>query len=72
MNNPYARQVGGTHYQKKHDLAQFLIENEVMSGEAAVMKYVYRHKEKGGLEDLRKAKHYLEMIAYSSYGKELS
>lgn len=70
-NNPYERQVGGSHYQKKHDLAQFCIENNVQVGEFSVMKYAYRHREKNGIEDLRKAKHWLEFLAYSVYGEEL-
>ena len=71
LKNPYTRQVGGAHYQKKHDLAQFVIENNVPPGEFSVMKYVYRHREKDGMKDLRKAAHLLEMLAYSIYGEEL-
>ena len=67
--NPYKRQVGGSHYKKKHDLFQFLEENEVPFGEGAAIKYVYRHKDKGKVEDLKKAIHCIQMIAYSVYGE---
>jgi hypothetical protein len=65
--SPYARQIGGNHYKKKHDIFQFCVENEVGAGEYAVLKYVFRHAEKGKVEDLKKAKHCLEMLAFSKY-----
>lgn len=72
IENPYDHQIGGEHYNnKKHDLAQFCIENNVPAGEFSVMKYVFRHKEKNGLEDLRKAQHWLEFLAYSIYKENL-
>lgn len=71
LKNPYDHQVGGNHYQKKHDLAQFCVENNVPTGEFSVMKYAYRHREKGGIMDLRKAYQWLEFLAYSVYGEEL-
>lgn len=69
--NPYDSQVGGNHYKKKHDIAQFCIENGVGAGEFSVMKYVFRHEEKNGFEDLEKAHHWLQFLAYSKYGKSL-
>lgn len=69
--SPYHNQVDGAHYQNKHDLAQFCIENEVHTGEFSVMKYAYRHASKGGIIDLRKAHQWLQFLAYSVYGEEL-
>lgn len=69
--NPYEIQIGGSHYNKKHDLFQFVVENEVPAGEFAVMKYVYRHRDKGGVEDLKKAKHCIDMLAFSVYGERI-
>lgn len=71
LKSPFGRQVGGDHYIATMDLAEFFGRNGVPALEASVMKYVYRHKLKGRLEDLRKAKHYLEMIAYIDYEVEL-
>lgn len=69
-HGPYNTQVGGDHYKKKkHDLLQFCIENKVKTGEFAAIKYVYRHEDKGGVEDLKKAKHVIECLAYSVYGE---
>jgi hypothetical protein len=36
--------------------------------EGNVIKYVTRHSDKGGAEDLRKAIHYLEMLIEWRYG----
>jgi hypothetical protein len=36
--------------------------------EGNVIKYVTRHADKGGAEDLRKAIHYLEMLLEWRYG----
>ena len=38
---------------------------------ANVVKYVSRFKNKNGLEDLRKARKYLELISIRLYGEEL-
>jgi hypothetical protein len=38
------------------------VQNEIPYLEACVIKYVSRWKEKGGVEDLRKAQHYLEKL----------
>ncbi|MCP4585359.1 DUF3310 domain-containing protein [Pseudoalteromonas sp.] len=66
-DNPYKQQIGGDHYKKKHDLFKFLEENEVSFGVGAAIKYIYRHENKGGVEDLRKAIHCIQMIAFSHY-----
>ena len=68
-------QVGGRHYV---DLAigptEYSQRNGLGCCESAVVKYVTRHKRKGGLEDIRKAVHYLQLleeIEYPAQGKEL-
>jgi hypothetical protein len=65
-------QVGGNHY--KHFEIQpieFIMKNNLGFAEGNVIKYVSRHKFKNGIEDLRKAKHYLELIAEVEYGERL-
>ena len=71
MKNPYERQEGGSHYANRYDLAKLLIGNNVGFAEGNICKYVCRHTKKNGIKDLRKAKQYLEMIAYTTYNKEL-
>lgn len=71
--NPFDTQVGGDHYKKKGvmDPTEWCMANDLDIGEFNVIKYTFRHPKKGGIEDLRKAKHYLEMVAYMKYGENL-
>lgn len=65
-------QVGGDHYKKWNiQPADFCFANNIPFLEGNVVKYTVRHRDKGGLEDLRKAKHYLELIAEMEYGGAL-
>lgn len=57
------RQVGGTHYQTKIQPIEFILANELGFCEGNVIKYIVRHKSKGTpLQDLEKARHYLEFL----------
>lgn len=57
------RQVGGSHYQGyKIEPSKFLIANEIPFAEGSVIKYVIRWRDKNGVEDLKKAIHYIEML----------
>ena len=59
----WKKQVGGTHYIKyKIQPSQFVTENKLLFPEGNVIKYICRHKYKGGKEDLEKAKHFIDMI----------
>jgi len=55
-------QVGGTHYQKKIQVWDFIVQNEIPYLEGCVIKYVSRWRDKGGIEDLRKAQHYIQKL----------
>ena len=66
------RQVGGDHYTKMEiEPIDFILQNSLDYCQGNVIKYVCRHETKGGVEDLRKAKHYLEFLAQEWYGEEL-
>lgn len=58
-----SKQVGGSHYK---DLSiqpgDYIRENKLGWYEGNVIKYITRHSKKNGLEDVMKAKHYIEMI----------
>lgn len=56
------KQVGGSHYQKSIQPWDYIIANELGYLEGNVVKYVSRWKEKGGLQDLKKAQHYLQKL----------
>lgn len=57
------KQVGGKHYK---DFAiqpiEYILANDIPFLEANVIKYVSRWKDKNGVEDLEKAKHYIEIL----------
>ena len=64
----FNKQVDGNHYQGfKIQPIQFIIENNLLFPEASVIKYICRHKKKGKLKDLEKAKHYIDMIIERDY-----
>ena len=72
MSNPYDTQVGGSHYKDmKIQPSEFINKNELQFAEGNAIKYICRHGSKGGLQDLEKAKHYIDMIIERDYGVEL-
>jgi Protein of unknwon function (DUF3310) len=57
------KQVGGNHYDKmKIQPITFIVDNDIPFIEGNIIKYVCRWKDKGGVEDLKKAKHYLDIL----------
>jgi hypothetical protein len=66
--NPLKTQEGGTHYKGMSiQPAEFIHANNIPYLEANVIKYVCRHREKGGIDDLRKAQHYIELLIHFEY-----
>lgn len=55
-------QVGGTHYQKAIQPWDYIIANDLGYLEGNIVKYVSRWRDKGGVQDLRKAAHYLQKL----------
>ena len=67
----YNKQIGGKHYLKyKVQPSKFVTENKLLYPEGSVIKYILRHQDKGGKEDLLKAKHFIDMIIERDYGDE--
>ena len=57
------KQVGGNHYSKlKIEPVKYIMENGLDYLQGNVVKYVTRFRDKNGVEDLEKAKHYIEML----------
>lgn len=57
------KQVGGDHYKKfKIQPAEFCYKNEIPYLEATAIKYLCRWKDKGGIQDLEKAKHFIDLL----------
>ena len=60
---PTDTQVGGNHYKDmKIQPLDFIEENNLSFSVGNIVKYVCRFDKKNGVEDLEKAKHYLEML----------
>jgi hypothetical protein len=61
-------QEGGGHYKEMAvQPVEFIQMNNIPYIEGNVIKYVCRWRKKNGIEDLKKAKHYLELlIAFES------
>ena len=57
------QQVGGGHYATKPIQPwDFIVANNLGYLEGNIVKYISRWKDKGGLEDLKKAQHYLQKL----------
>ena len=67
----YSKQIGGSHYK---DMAmqpsEFINKNKLQFAEGNAIKYICRHAHKGEVEDLEKAKHYIDMIIERDYGPQ--
>ena len=61
-------QVGGDHYKKMVvQPAQFINKRKLLFAEGNAIKYICRHSTKGGIQDIDKAIHYLEMVKERDY-----
>lgn len=57
------KQVAGNHYKKfKIQPVEFCHVNGIPYIEATAIKYLCRWRDKGGLQDLEKAKHFIELL----------
>jgi hypothetical protein len=67
-NKTFFKQIGGSHYKKyKIQPSKFINENKLPFAEGNAIKYIVRHSDKGGKQDLLKAIHYIEMIIERDY-----
>ena len=68
-----AIQEGGTHYKEmKIQPVEYAMANGLNICEANVVKYISRHRRKGGLQDLEKAKHMIDLLIELEYKPEAS
>lgn len=68
MSNPLDTQVGGSHYKGfEIQPSVFIFKNKIQFLEGNAIKYICRHREKGGKQDLDKAIHYLEILKSLEY-----
>ena len=70
--NPLDVQVGGSHYKDlRIQPVEYIHANKVGYFEGNVIKYVTRWRGKNGLEDLRKARHYLDLLIALESGEKV-
>jgi hypothetical protein len=62
MTGVNLHQVGGDHYQLTIQPWDSIAANGLGFFEGNVVKYVTRWRAKGGVDDLRKARHYLDKL----------
>ena len=66
--NPYKKQIGGNHYMNmKIQPSEFINKNKLQFAEGNAIKYICRHANKGEVQDLEKAKQYIDMIIERDY-----
>ena len=64
-------QIGGNHYKSfKIQPVEFIHINGLGYIAGNIIKYVCRYKSKNGIEDLRKARHYIDMLIESELKEE--
>ena len=63
VKSPLKEQVGGDHYSKLEiQPAVYAQRNKLSYLQGTIIKYVTRYKDKNGVEDLQKAKHYIDLL----------
>ena len=63
-------QVGGSHYKNcAIQPLEYCMANKLDHCQSNVVKYVTRFRDKNGLEDLEKAKHYIDLLIQWEYGE---
>lgn len=63
MTDALNTQVAGDHYKKlKIQPVQYIYANNIPYLEGNVIKYITRWRDKGGIADLEKAKHYIDLL----------
>ena len=56
-------QVGGGHYKDmKIQPIEYIVANNIPFPEGSAIKYLSRWRKKGGIEDLKKAKHFIDLL----------
>jgi hypothetical protein len=62
-------QVGGTHYKKcAIEPVEYIHANGLDFNEGSIVKYISRHRNKNGAEDIKKIKDYCDIILELDYG----
>ena len=71
VENALDTQIGGEHY-KRYVIqpVEFITKNKLGFLEGCVIKRICRYEDKNGLEDLKKAKHEIDLLIELKYGRQ--
>jgi hypothetical protein len=68
MSKAITEQIGGDHYKSlRIQPAEFIHRNNLGFLEGCIIKRVCRYQSKGGMEDLQKAKHEIDLLIELEY-----
>ena len=76
MNPPFkgvalSTQEGGNHYKDfPIQPIEFITKNGLSFAQGNVIKYICRYKAKNGLQDLKEARHYIDLMIELEYGNQ--
>lgn len=62
MTSANSHQIAGSHYAGEYQHWDLVIDLKIPYMHAQVIRYVYRWRKKGGIQDLRKAKHFIQKM----------
>ena len=70
-DDPLTAQVGGDHYKNLViQPVEYITANNLSYLQGSVIKYVTRYQNKGGVEDLQKAIHFVKMMIQEEEDKK--
>lgn len=65
------KQVGGSHYKDcKFQPIEYIVGNNLSFCEGNIVKYITRHRAKGGRADVEKVIHYAQLLLELEYPKD--
>ena len=63
LEDPLRVQYGGSHYKNKAiQPIEYIFANKLGFAEGNIVKYITRWRDKGGVQDLEKIKHYCDLL----------
>lgn len=68
--NPLDVQTGGNHYKEMGiQPIEYSMANKLDACQHSAIKYITRFRDKGGKEDLKKARHCIDLLEFFEYGQ---
>jgi len=70
ISGAFDTQIGGGHYTKLAiQPMELSLKNNLNAAQHTAIKYIMRYRDKNGLEDLKKAKHTIDLLIQHEYGE---